>query len=145
MTAHPFQFVPLGAGQPLVNGIRCVVSTESTGGAYTVLELILPPNAGAPVHTHHLEDEVFTVVEGVCAVTCDGLTHHAEAGAVVVLPKHHPHAFRNPSPDHPARLLITAVPGGLDHYFAALAQVRADDPDANQHVAEINQRHRIAF
>lgn len=145
MNAHPFQFVPLGAGQPLVSGIRCVVSTESTGGAYTVLELTLPPNGGAPLHTHHLEDEVFTLVEGSCAVTCDGQTYLAEVGAVVVLPKHRQHAFRNPSPDQPARILITAVPGGLDQYFAALAQVRADDPTAAEQAAAINQRHQIVF
>jgi quercetin dioxygenase-like cupin family protein len=141
---HPFQFIPSGTGTPLVSGITCKVSSASTGGAYTIIELSLPPNGGAPQHTHSLEDEIFHVMDGVCEIICGGKTYLAEVGSVVVLPKNVPHAFRNPS-DTPNRILITAIPGGLDTYFEALAQISGDDPDAPQKVASINARYQINF
>jgi len=137
-------FVPPNTGEPLVAGIIGKISTDSTGGAYTVIELTLPAGGGAPLHTHQREDEIFYILDGVCEVTCDGKTHLAEAGAMVVLPKHSLHAFRNVG-DKPNRILITAVPGGLDHYFAELAQIRNDDPEAGQKVADINARYQILF
>lgn len=143
-TSGILQIIAAGEGKTLVNGIICKVSSESTGGAYTVLELTLPAGGGAPVHTHHLEDEIFHIIEGVCEIVCEGKTHLATVGAVVVLPKNVPHAFRNPT-DTPNRILITAVPGGLDTYFEALAQVRADDPSASQQVSDINARYAIEF
>lgn len=139
-----FQHIPAGDGQTLVTGIVCKVSSTSTGGAYTVLELTLPSGGGAPLHTHRREDEIFHIIDGVCEVVCDGQTYSAEAGAVVVLPKDTPHAFRNPT-DSPTRILITAVPGGLDTYFEALAHIRADDPTAAQQVTDINTRYAIEF
>lgn len=141
---HSFQWVPPGGGETLVSGIVGKISSASTGGAYAVLELTLSPGGGAPLHTHHREDEIFHIVEGVCEVTVDGQAHRAEVGAVVVLPKHKPHAFRNPG-DTPSRILITAVPGGLDEYFTALAQIRADDPTAQAQVQAINARYEIIF
>lgn len=141
---HAFQIVPSDTGHPLVSGIRCKVSSASTNGAYTILELSLPPGGGAPIHTHRREDEVFHILEGVCEIQCNGVIHQAEVGTVVVLPKNTPHAFRNPS-DKPNRILITAIPGGLDTYFEALAQIRADDPDAAQKADDINHQYEIDF
>lgn len=142
---HPFQIIAPDGGQPLTSGIICKISSASTGNAYTIIELTLPPKAGAPLHTHHREDEIFHVIAGVCEITCDGETHLAETGAVVVLPKNTPHAFRNPSEDTPNRILITAVPGGLDTYFEALAKISANDPDAVQKVNAINAAYEIEF
>lgn len=141
---HPFQFVPPDAGNPLVSGIICKISTTSTGGAYTLLELSLPPGGGAPLHTHHHEDEIFYIMDGVCEVICGDKSYLAEVGAVVVLPKDTPHSFRNTG-DAPNRILITAVPGGLDTYFEELAQIRTDDPEAGQKVATINAKYQIVF
>ena len=141
---HPFQFIPFGTGTLLVSGITCKVSSASTGGAYTILELSLPAGGGAPIHTHHREDEIFHIMDGDCEITCDGKTYLAGVGAVIILPKNTPHAFRNPS-DTPNRILITAVPGGLDTYFEALAQISATDPDGAKKVAEINAQYEIVF
>jgi mannose-6-phosphate isomerase-like protein (cupin superfamily) len=140
---NPFQLVSAGEGRVL-GGVVCKISSASTGGAYTVLELSLPAGAGAPLHTHHHEDEVFYIMEGECEMECGGQTHLAQAGTVVVLPRHTPHAFRNPG-SSPNRILITAVPGGLDEYFEALSGVAAADPQAAQRVAELNARHAIVF
>ena len=68
--------------------------------------------------------------------------HAAQAGSVVRLPKGVRHAFRNAT-DAPVRVLITAVPGGLDNYFAALGALGKDTTADD--VAAINRQFEIEF
>lgn len=79
-----FVFTPSDAPRP---GVTAKVRGAQTGDAYTVLELVLPPGAGAPLHVHQREDEAFYVIDGVVEIQHGGQTYTAEAGAVVVLPK----------------------------------------------------------
>ena len=137
LVIQPEQGKALGA-------VRCKVSTEDTGGAYTILELVLQPGQGAPPHVHALEDEIFHVVEGVCEVGQPGKTRSAGAGTIAVLPRGMLHLFRNTG-EQPCRVMVTAIPGGLDRYFEELSQITAGDPEAAQKVAEINARYQIQF
>ena len=141
---HLFQLINPNTGKSLAAGIICKVTSASTNGAYTVLELSLPAGAGAPLHSHQREDEVFYILEGSCEILINGASYLAETGAVVVLPKNTAHAFRNTG-DKPNRILITATPGGLDSYFEELSQIQADDPAAADKVASINQKYAINF
>ena len=106
------------AGTP-IGGIICKVTSQETEGIFTVLELTLQKGQGAPLHVHYRETETFVVMEGTLTVECDGVTHDAPHGSVVVLPKESRHSFRNEK-DSPCRVIITAVPGGLDNYFAEI-------------------------
>ena len=126
-----------------VAGLRVKVFSADTEGAYCVMELTLPPGGGAPHHVHHHEDEVITVVEGTLTVTsADGREHAAQTGSVVRLPKGVRHAFRNAT-DAPVRMLITAIPGGLDNYFAALGALGKDATQDD--VAAINRQFEVEF
>jgi mannose-6-phosphate isomerase-like protein (cupin superfamily) len=55
-----------------------------TGGAFGLIEQIVPPGAGSPWHLHHNEDESFYVIERDAAawrlvdVECDGRDHRAQ-------------------------------------------------------------------
>lgn len=133
---------PLSEGAN-VAGLLVKVFSADTEGAYCVMELTLPPGGGAPQHVHHREDEVITVVEGTLTVTsADGKDHAPQAGSVVRLPKGARHAFRNAT-DAPVRVLITAIPGGLDNYFAALGALGKDATQDD--VAAINRQYEIEF
>ena len=49
----------------LALGVRFMIDGERTGGAFSLVEHPLPPRAlGAPLHTHHNEDEYSFVLEG---------------------------------------------------------------------------------
>src|SRR5690606_28407451 len=110
---------------------------------YCVLELTLPPGGGAPNHIHHREDEIIMVMEGTLTVTsAAGRDHAAPIGSAIRLPKGVRHAFRNAT-DAPVRLLITAIPGGLDNYFAALGALGNDATPED--IAAINRLFEIEF
>lgn len=86
--------------------------SSASGGDFAVWEEAAPPGAGPPRHIHHRVDEAFQVLEGHYRVWCDGRTYELGPGAMAMVPKGTPHAFRCLGPAH-GRMLTTVVPGGL--------------------------------
>jgi quercetin dioxygenase-like cupin family protein len=95
----------------------CLASGADTGGSYALFEACVPPGGGPPPHLHHREDEAFYVLEGQVEFMADGRTVRGGRGFFIHLPRERPHAFRN-SGDTPARMLIWALPAGLERFFA---------------------------
>ncbi len=92
-----------------------------TGQQFSLWESIVPPGAGAPPHTHTLEDEAFYVLRGDVLFEIEGADEplHLHAGGFVFAPRNLRHAYRNIG-THEARLLVLAIPGAnLDSMFAA--------------------------
>jgi mannose-6-phosphate isomerase-like protein (cupin superfamily) len=136
-----FLFIPSEVNRS-EGGVTCKIPSDQTDDRYTVLELVLPPGTGAPFHVHQREDEILLVVEGECEVRHGDATHVALPGALIVFPKGQAHAFRN-SGATPNRLMITAVPGGLDRYFD---EIQALGNQATQEAIDsINRRYEIDF
>jgi quercetin dioxygenase-like cupin family protein len=49
----------------------CVLATaEQTGGAFGLIEHVIPAGDESPWHVHHAEDESFYVVEGQMTFLC---------------------------------------------------------------------------
>lgn len=91
-------------------------SGEETGGAYALVEVLVPPGGGPPPHVHRREDEAFYVLEGELAFHVDGRDIAAGAGSWVTLARGSLHLFKNVG-DKPARILIVVTPAGLERYF----------------------------
>ena len=117
--------VPAGAGLAGDPGLKA--SRRSTGGALSVFETSI--GAGPPLHVHDHEDECFYVLDGELSVRCGGDAFDAAAGSFVFLPRGRPHRFW--AADPPARLLLIAVPGGIEDYFAEI-NAAADDADRHR-------------
>src|ERR1700745_1616644 len=75
--------------------IECKIDSAETGGAYAIIEAIVPPEVGTPTHVHHNEDEIAPVLEREFVIRCGAETLHASKGATAILPRDVPHAFRN--------------------------------------------------
>jgi quercetin dioxygenase-like cupin family protein len=58
------------------------------------------------------------VLEGTVTGTCGDEAFEAAPGSFVFLPRGLAHAFR--AADGEARLLLIAVPGGIEHYFGEI-------------------------
>ena len=105
------------AGRRLQNlGVTHKLTSEQTGGAFYVCEAVFGPESGSPLHIHHYEDEVIHVLEGEIELRLDKESLHAPSGGIVHLPKRIPHALQNPLKT-PLRIMVHAIPGGLEHYF----------------------------
>jgi mannose-6-phosphate isomerase-like protein (cupin superfamily) len=106
-----------GSGQVLKNlGVTHKLTSAQTGGAFYLCEAIFGPERGSPLHIHHHEDEIITVLDGALDVRLDGETLHVTIGGTVHLPKKFPHALQNPRKT-PLKIMVYAIPGGLENYF----------------------------
>ena len=113
----------------------CVVkaTSESTGGAFSMVYQIAPPGHATPYHLHHVEDEAFYVLDGEFTFLCDGRKSVVGPGGYIFLPRGIPHGIRVSS-STPATMLILAMPGsgflGMMQEMAtpATARVTGTDP-----------------
>ena len=96
------------------------IPASATNGSYSVTEILSSPADSTPVHVHENEDEHVLVVEGTARVLCGDLTFDATAGTMVSLARGIPHAWGNPT-DTPIRLMITAMPGGVEEVLRMIA------------------------
>jgi mannose-6-phosphate isomerase-like protein (cupin superfamily) len=109
--------IPPGAGRTLkFLGVTHKITSEQSGGAFYLCEAVFGPESASPLHIHHHEDEVIHVLEGTIDIRLDNDTLHAPEGGIVHLPKNIPHALQNPLKT-PLRILVYAIPGGLENYF----------------------------
>jgi quercetin dioxygenase-like cupin family protein len=95
-----------------------VVSGADTGGAYCLIDMLIPPGGGPGPHRHDFE-EMFTVLEGQVDVTFRGEVTTARAGQTVNIPANAPHFFHNAS-TAPARMLCMCTPAGQEEFFVAV-------------------------
>ena len=90
----------------------CVVkaTTESTGGAFSMVHHTAPPGHATPYHLHHVEDEAFYILDGQFTFICDGKKTVVGPGGYMFLPRGIPHGIRV-SGSTPSTMLILATPG----------------------------------
>lgn len=94
-----------------LNGLYIVkATTESTGGAFSLVYEVNPPGHATPYHLHHIEDEAFYVLEGEFTFICDGKKTVLGPGGYIFLPRGIPHGIRV-SGSVPSKMLILAMPG----------------------------------
>jgi mannose-6-phosphate isomerase-like protein (cupin superfamily) len=93
-----------------------LVTGEQTGGAYFVMEALVPPGGGPPPHIHHHEDETFYIVEGECSITIGDTVVQAQRGDFVNIPRGVAHCFYN-NGDVTTRMIVTFTPAGMEGFF----------------------------
>jgi len=129
---------------------RVVVDAAASAGTMTLLDAVVPPGGGPPMHAHEDVDELFYVVEGALEITADGVSRTVEPGGRVFVRRQVPHAFRN-NTDRDARMLIFYTPAGIETFFLEAGRPavegEAPPPSDDETLAreiEIAARHRIA-
>ena len=139
--------VATGEGQTwnvLGESVTCKANSESTGGAYSLFEVISPPQGGAPLHIHHQEDEAFYVLDGELLVQAGEQTFPATVGSFVQFSRGMVHTYKNTGL-LAARLLVIVTPGGYEKFFEAMSQVPvpADGPPDMARVMEIARHFHL--
>ena len=127
----------------LALGVRFMVDGERTGGAFSLVEHPLPPRAlGAPLHTHHNEDEYSFVFEGRFGVQLGPDTLEVGPGDLLFKPRGVAHAFWNAS-EEPARLLELISPAGFENYFRELAPLLAAPERDQAAIGQVVARYQL--
>lgn len=93
-----------------------LLSGDDTAGAYTLMDMLIPPGGGPGPHRHNFE-EMFTITEGEVEFTFRGASFTAVAGETVNIPANSPHFFRNRS-SGTVRMLCMCTPAGQEEFFA---------------------------
>jgi mannose-6-phosphate isomerase-like protein (cupin superfamily) len=93
----------------------------TTGGAFDLVEELIPPGFSPPPHIHYREEECFYVISGQMTFTCGDESIAAGPGAFIVLPRGVPHTFRVEGTE-PARTLMLNTPAGLLGFFRELGR-----------------------
>ena len=111
--------LPAGEGRSIwVVGDRYTIKCggNETGGAFAMIEAVVPPGNGPPPHIHSREDEAFYVLEGELEFHADGRSFTASTGAWVTLAKGSLHSFKNTG-SVLAHMLVMVTPSGLENFF----------------------------
>lgn len=127
-----------------VLGSRVIARVRScdTGGEYSVVEEIVSPGGGAPLHVHHREDEIFYVLEGEFEIQCGERTFTGRRGTQGIAPRNVPHGFRNVG-STPATILMTLRPGGFEGFFDEIDALPHDVPIDMLEVKAIASKYDI--
>ena len=88
---------------------------RETGGQYTLVEVLEPQRAAAPLHVHHNEDEAFYILEGEMTFYVGEETIKAGPGSFLFGPRDVPHTYTVDS--GPARLLFLLTPAGFEGFI----------------------------
>jgi quercetin dioxygenase-like cupin family protein len=98
------------------NRLTLKANSESTGGALTLIEALVPAGGASPWHVHHREDEMFYLLEGNVLFKCGDELFQASPGSFVFLPRDIPHSYKNVG-ETTARWLILTTPAGAEGFF----------------------------
>jgi quercetin dioxygenase-like cupin family protein len=142
-------YVPSDGGNSVwLVGDRITVklTSEDTGGVYSVSEETTPPQGGPPPHTHSQEDEVLYVLEGEVEFLLGEDNITAGAGSCVHVPRGALHTFKNVGTS-PSRVLVVFSPGGFEKFFLEAGEPASEgssppqgEPDVGR-IVEIGQKY----
>lgn len=119
------------------------LAAGAAAGSITVLEDVSPPHHGPPLHAHDFE-EFFYILTGKFLFEVDGTSFEVQAGDFVHAPSGVPHVFQNTT-DQEAKMLVIARPGGVEGYFAELAERMMNDPGNVPALNAIAKRYGIVI
>lgn len=139
-------FLPHDQGEQLsVLGatIRFLCRREDTDGAWSIMENVIPRNAGPPAHRHPW-GEGYYVLAGEIEFTVEGQIYNLSAGDFFYAPANTIHAFRGNS-DEPARMLVLDAPAHAEGFFKEVNVEVRHVPDDLHKIPDIGCRHGLEF
>ncbi|GFE67072.1 cupin domain-containing protein [Litoreibacter roseus] len=120
------------------------VTPEHTGGAFCIFEEEIEEGAGPPLHIHHTEQEVFTVLSGSVKFHCDGEETVAGPGTTALIPAGARHAFRGIGPGI-SRVLVMLVAGKGEGFFRDVETEGLSPKNGMPRINEIAAEYSVEF
>ena len=123
--------------------VRFLCESKETNGAWSLMEVTLPRDAGPPPHTHSW-DEAYFVTAGEVEFTVADRSFAARTGDFVYTPGGVAHGFRGAS-DEPACVLIFDAPAHAGAFFRRVDAEVGELPRDLPKVLEIGVSTGIHF
>lgn len=136
--------VPTGEGPCITYSgqvMNLKLGANESGGEMTVIEDVIEPAMGPPLHVHERENEAYYVLDGEFEFVCGDHMVRGGPGTFVHAPRGLPHRYRNVGAA-PGRILFTFTPGGIEAFFSELGNQRELNP---QRMVEIAAKHGITI
>ncbi|WP_458098223.1 cupin domain-containing protein [Roseomonas sp. WA12] len=102
------------------------LASKHTGGSCSIVEGVLAPLSGPPLHIHQHEDEIVQVLEGELRFMLGKEVFDVAAGSYVFIPRGMAHTWRNLT-DTTVRAVGFFSPGGAEAIFAQFADCGSED------------------
>ena len=123
--------------------VRFVCRAEDTAQAWSLMENVIPENAGPPPH-HHPWDEAYFVTAGEVEFQIGERREIVRAGDFVYAPAGTVHAFRGLSqPD--ARMMIFDAPAHAESFFKRVDKEVTEIPRDLAKLPEIGSHYGLTF
>ena len=101
---------------------RIIVGSEQTSGAYSLVDMLIPPNGGPPPHSHVKFQEAFYIIDGEIEVITKDRKYTATKGSHVNIPFNGPvHKFINKT-DKTTHMLCLITPAGMEKMFKEIGK-----------------------
>jgi quercetin dioxygenase-like cupin family protein len=101
---------------------RILISGEQTGGAYSVIDMLVPPNGGPGPHAHADFQEAFYVIEGEIEVRTESEIYNAGKGSYINIPLGGiVHQFKNKT-ENMTHMLCILTPAGMEKMFEEIGE-----------------------
>src|SRR4029079_4737401 len=129
------------------------IGRADAGGAYGMVEIVVPPGLGSPWHVHPEEDEWFYVLDGKLTFYVGDTRLDLTAGGFAFGPKNVPHTFIGAGPE-PTRALVGFAPMLFEGFLREVGQPapsrglptpHAGPPPAMERLAPIAQRNGMVI
>lgn len=141
---HRIHHVPAGQG-PCIryggNDMQVKLGAAQSNGELTLIEDLIPPDSGPPLHVHEKENEAYYVLEGEFEFVCGPDRVTGGAGTFVFAPRGVPHRYKNIGAA-PGRVIFGFTPAGIEEFFGELGAQEALNP---QIMIEIARRYGITI
>ena len=145
-TASPVaKIVPTGEGRKLSvvgDTITIKLRGADTGGAYSVIEELTPPQGGPPLHVHRREDETFFVLEGEFEFSIGARAVRASPGTTLFGPRGIPHTFKNVGGKN-ARILVVISPPGFEKFFEEVHELSQQGPPGPDRLLPLARKYEL--
>ena len=106
---------------------RIIIGSEQTNGAYTLIDMLIPPKGGPGPHSHATFQEAYYVLDGEIMLSTKEKTYTAIKGSYVNIPFNGPvHKFTNRK-DKTAHMLCLITPAGMEKMFEEIGKPVAAD------------------
>jgi mannose-6-phosphate isomerase-like protein (cupin superfamily) len=143
-TLRPYELDADGGERLRFSDAEFVVkaSSDTTGGAFTIIEEVAPLDT--PLHVHKNEDELFYVLEGEHVFQCGEDEFHVGPGGIVFAPRGVPHAHRRVVP-RTGRFLTLVSPAGFEGFFRELAEAERAGSPMESAYARVSEKYAVTW